>query len=273
MTTLTFLGSGGGRFAMITQIKGTGGFRLDTENFHIHIDPGPGALIKSLKEKLNPQKLNCIIVTHAHTDHCTDTAPLIEAMCGGMLHERGTLIASKSITETAGDVGPVLSKYHYSKPKKFITPKYGDIIELEEAGEKLEIEIIKCNHADPTTFGMKMRFGNKKLGYTSDTEYFEELGELYKGCDILIINSTRPGAERIPGHLCTEDTIKVLKIAKPKLAILYHIGIKLINAGLQNEVQRIKQESGVDTIAAEDGLKVNVEDVLSKFTQTSLGKF
>ena len=52
MTTLTFLGSGGGRFAMITQIKGTGGFRLDTENFHIHIDPGPGALIKSLKEKL-----------------------------------------------------------------------------------------------------------------------------------------------------------------------------------------------------------------------------
>ncbi len=273
MTTLTFLGSGGGRFALITQIRGTGGFRLDTENFHIHVDPGPGALVKSIQQKLNPQKLNCIISTHAHTDHSTDLAPLIEAMCGGMLKEKGTLIVSKSIVDGATDVGPVLSKYHYARPKNLFAPKPGDIIELEENEEKIKIEIVKCEHTDPTTFGIKIKFGNKTLGYTSDTAYFDELGQLYKNCDILILNNTRPTGARIAGHLSTEDTIKALKDAKPKLAILYHIGLKMINAGVQNEVQKIEHETGVKTIAAEDGMKLNVEDAISGQKQVSLGKF
>ena len=45
---LTFLGSGGGRFATISQKRMTGGFRIDDfggKNYQI--DPGPGALVRS----------------------------------------------------------------------------------------------------------------------------------------------------------------------------------------------------------------------------------
>ena len=45
---LTFLGSGGGRFSAISQRRMTGGFRIDNlggKNYHI--DPGPGALIRT----------------------------------------------------------------------------------------------------------------------------------------------------------------------------------------------------------------------------------
>ena len=44
---LTFLGSGGGRFATITQKRMTGGFRIDDiDGMNIHVDPGPGALVE-----------------------------------------------------------------------------------------------------------------------------------------------------------------------------------------------------------------------------------
>jgi len=270
MATLTFLGSGGGRFMLITQIRGTGGFRIDTENFHIHVDPGPGALLHSIENKLNPEKINCIIVTHAHTDHCTDAAPLIEAMCGGILKQKGTLIVSKSIIEQQGNVGPVLSEFHYGQPKEFYTPKAGDMIELAEKGEKISLEITKCEHPDATTFGFKINLGNKILGYTSDTAYFEGMGELYKGCDILVINNTRPGKERIPGHLCTEDTIKLLKVAKPKMAILAHMGMKMFRSGISNEAQRIQRETSVQTRAAQDGMKI---DIGESSTQANLKRF
>ena len=43
---LQFLGTGGGRFATISQKRMTGGFRIDDMGKrNIHVDPGPGALV------------------------------------------------------------------------------------------------------------------------------------------------------------------------------------------------------------------------------------
>ncbi|HIK00873.1 TPA: MBL fold metallo-hydrolase [archaeon] len=273
MTELIFLGTGGGRFAMITQKRATGGFRLNLDKFKIHVDPGPGAIVRSIQNKQNPQNLNCIIVTHAHPDHATDTAPLIEAMCRGMLKERGYLIVSKSVIAGAKEIGPVLGKYHYERPKKFLTPKAGDRIELEENGSKISVEIIEAQHSDPTSFGVKFYFDKKVVGYTGDTAYFEKLKMLYKNCDILILDNTRPGNQRIPYHLCTEDTIKILKVAKPKLAILTHLGMKMITGSPISEAQSIERETGVVTLAAEDGMKVNIEESLTQIQQASLKSF
>ena len=45
---LTFLGSGGGRFSAISQRRMTGGFRIDNlSGKNYHIDPGPGALVRT----------------------------------------------------------------------------------------------------------------------------------------------------------------------------------------------------------------------------------
>ncbi|MBI5061217.1 MAG: MBL fold metallo-hydrolase [Candidatus Aenigmarchaeota archaeon] len=273
MTELVFLGSGGGRFMLTTQVMATGGFRINTENFKIHVDPGAGALVRSIQHRQNPQKLNCIIVTHAHPDHATDTAPLIEAMCKGMTRERGTLIISESVISGKAGVGPVMGNYHYLKPKKSITAKAGEIIEIEENAEKLVIETVKCLHSDESTFGIKLKFSNMAIGYTSDTDYFGELQKLYAGCDILIMNATRPDGERIKHHLCIDDAVKILNTAKPKLAILSHIGMKFWRAGISGEVEKLENATGVKVIAAEDGMKIDIEETLNKISQSSLNKF
>ena len=74
-----FLGTGGGRFATITQKRKTGGIRIISDTLNMHLDPGPGALIYSLNMGLNPQRIKEILVSHAHPDHYGNAEVLIEA--------------------------------------------------------------------------------------------------------------------------------------------------------------------------------------------------
>ena len=95
---LTFLGSGGGRFATISQKRMTGGFRIDDFNGkNYHIDPGPGALVRCYQFGVNPTKIDGVFVSHSHTDHYNDAEILIEAMTRGMTKNNGIIM---------GKVGP-----------------------------------------------------------------------------------------------------------------------------------------------------------------------
>ena len=78
---ITFLGTGGGRFSAISQRRMTGGFRIDNLNGkNYHVDPGPGALVRTYQFGFDPRNLDGVFVSHAHTDHYNDAEILIEAM-------------------------------------------------------------------------------------------------------------------------------------------------------------------------------------------------
>lgn len=86
---LVFVGTGGGRFATLTQKRRTGGIRFLSKDYNIHMDPGPGALIYSLNMGLDPQKFTAIFVSHSHPDHYTNAEILVEAMTHGNAKKKG----------------------------------------------------------------------------------------------------------------------------------------------------------------------------------------
>ncbi len=104
---IIFLGTGGGRINLIKQVRGTGGFRVESRSANIHVDPGPGALIHSIKNRLDPLSLDCVIVTHNHVDHVTDAMALIEGMTHYGLKKRGIIIGSRHtiLGDESGDKG------------------------------------------------------------------------------------------------------------------------------------------------------------------------
>ena len=52
-----------------------------------------------------------------------------------------------------------------------------------------------------------------------------------------------------------KDVIKVLRVAKPKVALLNHFGMQVVKAGPDVIAQRIEAATGVRTIAAADGMQ------------------
>ena len=123
-TMVNFLGTGGGRFVMTSQIRRTAGIRITEDDSQVHIDPGPGALVFSNWARLNPSKLDGLIVTHCHPDHYTDVEVFIEAMTQGTRAKRGVLAATKSVLRGASGIGPCISGYHQGLVR--------DLIELYE---------------------------------------------------------------------------------------------------------------------------------------------
>ena len=251
---ITFLGTGGGRFSAISQRRMTGGFRIDNLNGkNYHVDPGPGALVRTYQFGFDPRNLDGVFVSHAHTDHYNDAEILIEAMTRGMTKEYGVVLGNKSVLDGYERWGPGISKYHQSHPKKYVLePNQVENI------NGCSVKGTKTVHGDPEGVGFQIDYRGFKISYTSDTGYFEDLPKYHEGADILIASVLRPGNKSIRGHLCSRNFIELLKEVKPKLAIMTHFGLKMLSIDPIDEAKRITKETGVKTLAAFDGMSFEV---------------
>lgn len=253
---ITFLGTGGGRFATISQKRMTGGFRIDDFNGkNFHVDPGPGALARSHQFGINPTKIDGIFISHSHTDHYTDAEVLIEAMTRGMTKDHGIIIGSRSVFEGFQQWGPSISKYHRQKSEQLVLAS-----NKIKAVDGILVRGTKTVHGDPTCVGFQMESRGLKISYTSDTSYFENLSKYHKGSDILIASVLRPGTKSIRGHMCRANFTQLVKEVKPKLAIMTHFGFKMLNEDPAREAEIVAEETGIRTVAAFDGMQIIVND-------------
>jgi len=254
---LHFLGTGGGRFVMFTQRRRTAGIRIVHGPTQVHVDPGPGALVFSNWAGLSPQKLDALIVTHCHPDHYSDAEVFVEAMTGGTTRRRGVLAAPRSVLSGNDDCGPSISAYHQNL--------VGEVVALSPGSNftvgGLEFTAVDARHSDPDTVGLRFEAPDLgSIGYTSDTGYFPELGDLFSGVRLLALCTMRPRGAPLPLHLSTDEALEIIERARPKCVVLTHFGMRMLNADPDEEAKFLEDETDVPTIAAKDGIKVTLGD-------------
>jgi phosphoribosyl 1,2-cyclic phosphodiesterase len=271
---IRFLGTGGGRFATITQKRRTAGIRIIGDSLNLHLDPGPGALVYSIDEGLDPQKINAIFVSHCHPDHYTDAEVLIEAMTRGTTRKRGLLVAAKSVLSGSITCEASISKYHQEMPEKRIEA----VPKMKFQIDDVSVSVTEARHTDPDAVGFK--FETREFGsfaYTSDTEYFEGISEYYEGVRLLLLCVMRPTGQPWKGHMTTDDAIKIVEATRPEQAVLTHLGMQMIFKGPASEAKLIEEKTGVPTVAAVDGMLINFGEAIniqtSKKGQRELNKF
>ena len=248
------LGSGGGRNVTATQIRGTGGFVIETSKTLIHVDPGVGAIVRGRMYGVNLRKVRYILVSHVHLDHANDVNALIDTITIGGIKRRGVLLASESVLKETPEFGhPYVTNKHLS---------YLDHYEIlrEYEDENIKVETIRAKHSDPYALVMKIYVDDKTIGYTGDTAYFPELAKFLSGVDLLIANTLYPFGLRSDKHLNLDDALKLAKTAKPKKLLLTHFGKRVIKEGPARAAEIISKRSGVKTIAAKDGLVIHLEN-------------
>ncbi len=251
---LTFLGTGGGRVVVINQIRASGGFIIETNNEIIHVDPGPGALVRAKEFKFPLSKVTGILISHGHPDHCTDVEWVIEAITDYTNKKNGFLIAGENVIRGNENYKSAVSSYHLKLLKEYhiITPK--ESIKIND----LKITATPTAHGDPDAVGFVIK-GHKTIGYTGDGEYFDGQEKYFKGCDYMVLNVLRPEENKIKFHMTSDEAAKLLKMVKPKLAVIQHFGMYMIKAIPEKEAKHIEEGSGIKTIAARDGMKIDLE--------------
>ncbi|MEA1872326.1 MAG: MBL fold metallo-hydrolase [Chloroflexota bacterium] len=249
---ITFLGTAGARFVVIHQFLASGGAWLNLGGTQILLDPGPGSLVQATKRKLDPSKLDAIILSHKHLDHSGDINIMIEAMTGGGTKKRGILFAPAD----ALNKDPVIFSYLRAYPKD---------IEILTQGGHYKINDISFNtpirHKHPVeTYGFIFRTPRYTFSWITDTKYFDELPCYYEG-ELLIINVVRlePGAPI--DHLSLPEAKQIISEIKPRVAIITHFGMTIWRAKPWELAKQLTDETGISVIAARDGMKFDLAQI------------
>jgi len=244
--TITFLGTAGARFVVTRQFLASGGAWLNLSNSQILLDPGPGCLVQATKRKLDPSKLDAIILSHKHLDHSGDINIMIEAMTDGGRKKRGMLFAPND----ALNQDPVILPYLQAYPKTIGILAEGGHYTINDIAFETPIK-----HQHPVeTYGFIFRTPQYTFSWITDTKYFDDLPSYYTG-DLLIINVVRlkPGAP--VDHLSLPEAKRIIEEIKPKMAILTHFGMTMWRAKPWELAKKLTEETGISVIAARDGMK------------------
>ncbi len=256
MSQIVFLGTAGARVVVFKQLRSSGGIWFHLGETDILVDPGPGSLVKCLsrKEKLDPQTLAGIVLTHRHLDHSADVNVMIEAMTGGGVHARGILLAPRDCFED----DPVVLKYLRGFLERIVYLEEGGSYRI--GGVDLSTPL-GHEHGKVETYGLVFKHDGYSIGYITDTKYFPGLLEAYR-TDILILSvvSRRPSRY---DHLDLDTSKGLIREIRPKLAILTHFGTTMLREDLKKVSQDLTRDLGTEVICARDGLTINVEEKLT----------
>jgi ribonuclease BN (tRNA processing enzyme) len=215
---LTVLGSG---TSVPNLRRNSAGYLLEENGHRFLIDFGYGNIHQLLRLGITYHDIDRIFFTHPHPDHMCDLIPF--------------LFASKyPLDPRTRDLpiiaGPGFAEYfermmqafnHWLAPDSYTVR----IIELDEETrefDELEVTAGKVQHIE---ISRGYRFSNadgKTVTFSGDTDYCEEIVELGRRADLLILECSTPDDMKVEKHLTPELCGRIAREAGCKTLLLSH---------------------------------------------------
>lgn len=185
---LTVLGGAG---AWPSADQACSGYLLEHDGYHLLLDPGY-ATFPVLQRSLPAERLDAVLVSHGHPDHCADLNPLLRAR---ML--RDDPAGPLPVYAPAGALAAVLA---LDRPGMLDA---GYQLHQLAGGGQLQIGPFRAHtrllpHMLPN-LGVRLAAGGRVLAYTGDCGPSPELVELARDADLLVAEATYP--EQVPADL------------------------------------------------------------------------
>jgi phosphoribosyl 1,2-cyclic phosphodiesterase len=230
------------------QVLASGGVWIKQAGATIHLDPGPGALVQAIRRKLDPTELDAIILSHRHLDHAADVNVMIEAMTTGGFSRRGMVLAPRDAYED----DPVVLRYLRG---------YAEEMAVIEEGNSYCIGGVQVtapvrHHHPGEVYGLVFESPGCRWAYIADTRYFPALAEHYRA-DLIVMHTVRLEESEIY-HLSIPDAKRLIEAIRPQKAVLTHFGMTVWRAKPWLVAEHLSQETGVEVIAARDGMKLDL---------------
>jgi phosphoribosyl 1,2-cyclic phosphodiesterase len=240
------MGTAGARFMVAKQLAASGGMYLEDGATRISLDPGPGAIVQYTKRKVDLTKLDAIVISHRHLDHSGDVNVMVEAMTDGGFKHRGRLYCPSD----ALDEDPVVLNYLRRFPQEIIRLEPETSYSVN--GTTFTTSPRHIHQSE--TYGF--RFGDR-LGWVTDSKYYDGIAEQHKA-EVMVIHTVLMQCRDELPHLCLDDVARIIRDAKPRLAILTHFGMTVWRAHPWELAADLTQKLGIEVKAARDGMSVEL---------------
>lgn len=207
------------------------------------------------RPRLDPTKLDGIILSHKHLDHSGDVNAMIEAMTEGGYRLKGVLFAPRDALED----DPVVLRY---------VRRYLGRIELLKENGLYSLGDLRFSTAERhlhsvETYGFNFHLPQGTISYITDTRFHPDIPSRYPG-ELLILNVVllAQNPERQIDHLSLEDVRLILGKAKARVVVMTHFGMRMLQGDPSEIADRLSKETGVKVLAARDGMTLAIDEVL-----------
>jgi phosphoribosyl 1,2-cyclic phosphodiesterase len=261
-SSILFLGSGGARFVVARQLRASGGMWFRFGSTQIHVDPGPGALVRALSHvpPCNPRELDAIALSHKHLDHSGDVNALIEAMTSGGFRRRGALLAPADAFDDEHVVLPYA--LHFVERVERLTASSGPYQASTALGTGSVEIFTSVQHVHAVqTYGLHFVYDGLRVSYLPCGRYFDGLAADYAAHrpDVLVVNVLRLVDQMNADHLTWQDARRVVAEVRPKVAVFGHFGTKMLEADPPRLAEQLEDELGLRVIAAYDDYVLDID--------------
>ncbi|PLX66645.1 MAG: hypothetical protein C0602_11280 [Denitrovibrio sp.] len=212
---LTVLGSGS---AVQFENRGSASFLLESGGKKILLDAGFYVLDRMEKAGVMADEIDAVYISHKHPDHFMGLIHLLFALKNNYYTQKDELLifGFKGLSGWLDSFRAILGSWMEPDIKISVSEEnFGSL-------EDIHWQMFDTVHSDEST-GVVIERKGKRLAYTGDTEYFDELPENVKGAELLIAECASGNDYGIKGHMSLNDIKKVVQIASVKKVLLTHI--------------------------------------------------
>lgn len=204
--------------------RGGSSFWVEGGGVRALVDCGPGASGSLARHGLPWERTTHLALTHFHADHVGGLAGLFFALKHAIRPPRGeamTVLGPPGTEALFGGLASALGDY-------FLDPGFPvEVVEVDP-GEGVELAggVRLSTHATPHTDesqALRLDLPGGAWGYTGDTGPCPELGDFFRGVDVLVCECSLTEEEVGDNHLSPRRVAEIATRAEPELLLLTHV--------------------------------------------------
>lgn len=270
MIELHLLGAGG---AVPTPTHGPAAYWLVVDGEGFLLDPGPGALVRLVRQPGAPDDVDDIdnvLVSHLHLDHTADIAPLLFAAHSVLARNPRPLriCGPPGLARYLDRLRDLYGSWLTPRAREVVTTELapGDVVPAGRGGGRLTPFAVDHEETrfGAACFGYRIEdAAGRCLVFSGDTGPCAELTAATRGTDALVVECSTPDDLACPGHMCPARIVALCREARPGRVVLTHLYPLIANRDAAGAVTR---GSGIACVEARDG------DVVRIAAEASVGE-
>ncbi len=247
---LWIIGSG---CSIPTKRRGAPGYLLRIGAEHLLLDGGSGTMYKLPQLGIDYRRIHYILYTHLHPDHIADLIPLLFAFKNDPRGAR---------QEELHIIGPPGFESYWQGLQNLYQPNWLELLpfpmelcELARSQRRFPSFTLKSSPVRHNVINVAFRIESDEGGslvYSGDSGYCQELVELARGAQVLLMDSSFPEGEGTDNHLTPSQAGSIAQQAGSQKLILTHLYPQCDPHILKKQAASTFQG---EVIVAEDGMK------------------
>jgi len=198
---------------------------LEGEGMRLLLDCGSGTLHGFDRFGVAWRDLDAIALSHYHTDHLGDLAPVLFALKHGVREGRGaplTVLGPPGLGEVLEGLRRAFGEHVEDPGFPVVARELGRSGTWEDADGRVRCRFHPTPHTDHSV-AHGCEVGGAVVAYTGDTGPSPDLAEFVAGADLLVCECSVPDDRAMETHLSPSQVAELARAAQPRLLLLTHI--------------------------------------------------